>query len=263
MARKALLIGINYIGSRGELNGCINDVINIKKFLKEEFQFQDSEIRVMTEVAESSCNLPTKKNILAGFDWLIENNDENSNLFLHFSGHGTYMIDHSGDEVDGYDEAICPLDYATAGMIVDDDIHDILIKPLKMGAHLFFICDSCHSGTMADLKYTYYISRCETSTSYTVNSDANYRPTACDVILISGCTDDQTSADAIIQGKAQGALTFSFLQTYRKLKAENKPLTYKRLMKNILIEIRKRGFTQIPQISTGKFMDLHSTIRIA
>ena len=31
--KKALLIGINYIGQRGELKGCINDVHNIKDLL--------------------------------------------------------------------------------------------------------------------------------------------------------------------------------------------------------------------------------------
>ena len=37
------------------------------------------------------------------------------------------------------------------------------------------------------------------------------------IIKISGCRDTQTSADAFINGKYQGALTFSFLKTTSKL----------------------------------------------
>ena len=29
--RRAVLIGINYVGQQGELSGCHNDVLNIKK----------------------------------------------------------------------------------------------------------------------------------------------------------------------------------------------------------------------------------------
>ncbi len=36
------------------------------------------------------------------------------------SGHGGQIKDKDGDEVDGYDEVIFPVDYKTAGCIVDD-----------------------------------------------------------------------------------------------------------------------------------------------
>lgn len=37
------------------------------------------------------------------------------------SGHGTQQADRDGDEGDEGDEAICPLDYERAGLIIDDD----------------------------------------------------------------------------------------------------------------------------------------------
>lgn len=40
--------------------------------------------------------------------------------FFHFSGHGGRMKDYDGDEDDGYDETIYPVDHATYGQIVDD-----------------------------------------------------------------------------------------------------------------------------------------------
>jgi hypothetical protein len=40
---------------------------------------------------------------------------------LHSSGHGGQTKDLDGDEDDGFDEVIYPLDFKTAGHIVDDD----------------------------------------------------------------------------------------------------------------------------------------------
>ena len=31
---------------------------------------------------------------------------------------------------DGMDETLCPVDYAKAGVIVDDDVHDVLVRGL-------------------------------------------------------------------------------------------------------------------------------------
>ena len=45
---------------------------------------------------------------------------------LNDPGHGSQVRDLDGDEEDGYDEVICPLDFKTAGPIVDDEMHRIL-----------------------------------------------------------------------------------------------------------------------------------------
>jgi len=68
---------------------------------------------------------------------------------------GSIEQDLDGDEDDGYDEVIYPIDFKTAGHIVDDDIHDILVKPLPPGCRLTAIFDSCHSATAMDLPYIY------------------------------------------------------------------------------------------------------------
>lgn len=50
---------------------------------------------------------------------------------------------------------IYPLDYRVAGHIVDDDMHAIMVRPLRPGVRLTAIFDSCHSGTALDLPYVY------------------------------------------------------------------------------------------------------------
>ena len=65
---------------------------------------------------------------------------------FHYSGHGSQVIDVSGDEPDGKDETICPHDFATEGMILDDDLRKVF-SSLPAGVHLDVILDSCHSGS--------------------------------------------------------------------------------------------------------------------
>ena len=77
-------------------------------------------------------------------------------VFLHYSGHGTKLKDDEhGEEADGYDEALVPLDFQDVGMLRDDDLFDILIKPLPDGVHMVSLMDCCHSGTILDLPYIF------------------------------------------------------------------------------------------------------------
>jgi metacaspase-1 len=60
-----------------------------------------------------------------------------------------------GDEDDGYDEVIYPVDFRQVGHITDDEMHRIMVRPLQAGVRLTAIFDSCHSGTALDLPYIY------------------------------------------------------------------------------------------------------------
>lgn len=70
-------------------------------------------------------------------------------------GHGGQAADTDGDEEDGFDEVIYPVDYQRAGHIVDDELHQILVNTLPAGVRLTAIFDSCHSGSALDLPYVY------------------------------------------------------------------------------------------------------------
>lgn len=67
-----------------------------------------------------------------------------TSLFFHFSGHGGSVRDLNGDEADGMDETILPIDHDRAGQIIDDEIHDVMVRPLQKGVRLTAIFDSCH-----------------------------------------------------------------------------------------------------------------------
>jgi hypothetical protein len=75
---------------------------------------------------------------------------------------------------------------------------------------------------------------------------------AADVIQISGCRDDQTSADAKIDGKATGAASFALLTCLKQNKTQN----YTDLLKNMRQTLQGK-YTQVPQISTAHPIDLN------
>lgn len=104
---------------------------------------------------EEAFKPPTRRNILQAFKWLMEDLKSGDSLVFYFSGHGLRQPDFCEDELDGFDETICPLDFRTNGMISDNDINDILVKPLLPGVTLHAIVDACHSGTVLDLPWVY------------------------------------------------------------------------------------------------------------
>ncbi|ODM14811.1 Metacaspase-1B [Aspergillus cristatus] len=153
--RRALLIGINYLGQPNQLKGCINDVANMSTFLHEKHGYRREDMVILTDDQENPMSIPTKANMLRAMQWLVRDAQPNDSLFIHFSGHGGRTPDLDGDEDDGYDDVIYPVDYRTAGHIVDDDMHAIMVRPLRPGVRLTAIFDSCHSGTALDLPYVY------------------------------------------------------------------------------------------------------------
>ena len=154
--KKALLIGINYFGQRGELRGCINDVNNIKRLITSNgFREDSAHMRILTDDSRNGSMHPTRRNIIEGMNWLVSGAQPNDSLFLHYSGHGSQTEDTDSDEVDGYDETIVPVDSKSAGQIVDDEMNAILVRQLPRGARLTAIFDSCHSATALDLPYVY------------------------------------------------------------------------------------------------------------
>ncbi|KAJ0970836.1 hypothetical protein J5N97_018795 [Dioscorea zingiberensis] len=60
-------------------------------------------------------------------------------LIFHFSGHGSQRRCFKGDEPDGFDETLCSVDCKKDGIIVDNDINEILVRPLPIGAQLHAI----------------------------------------------------------------------------------------------------------------------------
>lgn len=84
--RKALLIGINYFGQRGQLRGCINDVKNMSSYLSSNFGYRSEDMVLLTDDQQNPMSQPTKQNILRAMHWLVKDARPNDSLFFHYSG---------------------------------------------------------------------------------------------------------------------------------------------------------------------------------
>ena len=136
------------------MRGCINDVKNVKNLIMSR-GFHEGDMVILTDDQRDPQYQPTRENIIEGMLWLVEGARPNDSLFFHYSGHGSQSTDYDGDEVDGSDETICPVDYKDAGEIVDDEMNALLVQQLPQGARLTAIFDSCHSATALDLPFVY------------------------------------------------------------------------------------------------------------
>ncbi|KAI9784425.1 MAG: Ca(2+)-dependent cysteine protease [Peltula sp. TS41687] len=283
--RKALLIGINYFNQRGELRGCINDVKNMSTYLNQNFGYAREDMVILTDDQHNPLSQPTKANMLRAMHWLVKDAKPNDSLFFHFSGHGGQTQDHDGDEDDGYDEVIYPVDFRTAGHIVDDEMHRIMVTPLAPGVRLTAIFDSCHSGSALDLPYIYStqgilkkpdlakeagLGLLGMVTAYgrgdlggvantamgllkrvTKGDSANTKAlktktSPADVIMWSGSKDTQTSQDANIGGEATGAMSWAFITALKK----NPQQSYVQLLNSIRTELSAK-YSQKPQLSSS------------
>ncbi|KAL7581059.1 hypothetical protein ACA910_005862 [Epithemia clementina (nom. ined.)] len=151
--RRAVVIAINYVGQQGELSGCHNDGYNMIEYIKNVHGFPEENITILMDDGKQTP--PTKANILAAYRQIVEDSQEGDVVFCHYSGHGGKLRDDDGDEEDGFDETLVPVDYDTKGQIRDDDLFKTLVGPMARGVVMTCLMDCCHSGTVLDLPYRF------------------------------------------------------------------------------------------------------------
>ncbi|KAI9457643.1 caspase domain-containing protein [Lactarius psammicola] len=248
--RKAVCVGINYIGQKNELQGCVNDAQNIYRFLIEKYRYSRSNIIVLTDDATNPRMQPTRKNMLNAMRWLVEDACPDDALVMHYSGHGGRTRDRNGDEVDGWDEVIFPVDYKTAGIITDDELHKVLVDPLPPGCRLTSVFDSCHSASVLDLPFEYH-SNGQLKTSPVSAAFLNAMTSPADVVSFSGSMDSQTSSDVVQGGVAVGAMSYALLKVLNR----NPRISYLDLLRGIRAILNAK-YSQKPQLSSSHIMDM-------
>ncbi|KAF7051576.1 hypothetical protein CFC21_059803 [Triticum aestivum] len=215
--KRAVLVGIKYTNTRAcELRGPINDVKCMRYLLTERFGFANDCVLILTDEERDPCRQPTKANIRMAMHWLVQGCSSGDSLVFQFSGAGAQVPDCDGDERDGMDEAICPVDSFQQGPILDDEINQAIVRPLVHGVKLHAIVDACHSATVLDLPY-----RCTFSKQYGCLRWMDERPLngACKgtsggkAVLISGSSNGKTQMSVLPEPNATiGALTHSFIK---------------------------------------------------
>jgi hypothetical protein len=254
----AVIIGINKYDPNlnADLNGCINDAEGMYDILTNTYNFPKDNVRMLTDYRA------TGESMFERIEWLLSHRVPGDELVLHYSGHGSQVRDRDGDELNDYlDEILCPTDLDWDSPFTDDEITWCFNKKAD-GVFLTFICDSCHSGSITrsignfpsddkieerprfinpplDIKAR---NNSDTLGKHKIGKTLEGPQ---EHVLLSGCRDDQTSSDAYIDGRWQGALTSSLIQTIKA----NPHRDWIAIHADIIALLNSTGYTQKPQLS--------------
>ena len=235
MSGISIHIGLNsvdparYNGWSGQLSGCINDARDMQTIARA-MGYSPS---LMTD------SQATAANVVRAIGQAAQQLNAGDILLLTYSGHGGQVQDANGDEPDGQDETWVLWDR----MLIDDELYALWSR-FRAGVRVFVLSDSCHSGTVTKVRaYEQMMSsdpvakqygRLRNSsaprfrlappevvqTVYEKNRDmydtaqwtsgGTRADVPASIILISGCQDNQLSAD----GDRNGLFTENLLRVW-------------------------------------------------
>jgi len=244
------LVGINtYPGC--PLQGCVNDIQNVKTYITKDLGFSPDKVRVLTNEEATTANI---FELLA---WLIKDAKAGDRRYFHYSGHGAEFAGRDLEkQPDGMNQVICPVDFdwTPEHMIMDVDFVN-LFKTIPSGVLFNFASDSCHSGDLIKAvskkgirPKQYPLVPEAVKTQLAKARVAKLKPKGfvgglLDVGFVSGCRYDQTSADTQEDGQPCGAMTYFYLQVLRAKK--DAPLT--EIVKEMNVRLSAYGYEQQPQ----------------
>jgi hypothetical protein len=173
-------------------------------------------------------------NIVSRITQFVNKTKKGDIVYLHFSTHGQPVEDQNGDEEDGWDESIVPIDaykLYKKGLYegqkhLTDDLLNKYIKKLreKIGStgFLYVVIDACHAGTSSrandetvrgtHVGFTYNNKVFKPSASkkshYRIEASAKLS----DVLFIEACRSDQVNTEIKVDGKRFGPLSYNIAQ---------------------------------------------------
>jgi hypothetical protein len=179
-------------------------------------------------------------------------------VYLHFSTHGQPVEDLNGDEEDGWDESIVPIDaykLYKKGVYegqkhLTDDLLNKYIKKLrdKIGStgFLFVVIDACHAGTSSrandetvrgtHVGFSYNNKVFKPSTSKKTHFRIEASAKQSNVMFIEACRPDQVNTEIKVDGKRYGPLSYNIAQTLSDFTLTTNSCDFIERVKRSLIE---------------------------
>ncbi|MGJ3188794.1 caspase family protein [Paenarthrobacter nitroguajacolicus] len=266
MDKAALCVGINkfkFLPQSSWLQGCVNDAEDLAALLEESYGFPAAGITVLRDAKA------VKKTVLAEVTKLVDAAvaGKLQHIVFTFSSHGTQIPDVGGDEEDSLDEAFACYDINNAGdawdpdtVISDDELATVFAR-LPDGVLMDVVLDTCHSGTglkSLDLlpgRRPRFLPA-PTPRAVIANEDLETR-TLRDIVkaaklstpvLMAACRSDQTAADALIEGRYNGAFTYHFVKSLRG----DGTLGRADILKQVSKGLKAGGFDQVAQLEASR-----------
>ncbi len=243
--RFAVLAGSNYKGTPNELHGCIQDVINMRAML---------EAKGYTIIADLRDSDMSAENWLAALAEMQAKVNATSGAAIaghSHSHHGAQVRDLTGTEPDRLSEVYCAdkFDWTPKTMITDKQMGRH-VSGYRSGVIYWDLADCCHAGdSLRSLwcpgERPRYIPNPELKgfISNLINPmvvSGEERKG----ILLAACRSNQTSADAVIDGKPCGAFTNAFLRAW----GETPGASYRVLMAKATSILSLGGYDQRPEL---------------
>lgn len=163
-------------------------------------------------------------------------------VYLHFSTHGQPIEDLNGDETDGWDEAIVPIDaykiyrkgvYEGKYHLIDDQLNTMLKelrKKIGSTGFIYVVIDACHAGTSSrandeairgtNVGFTPSRKIFKPSPDKKSHYKIEASPKLSHVMFIEACRADQVNREIKVEDKHYGPLSYNIAQTLSA-----KPLT--------------------------------------
>jgi hypothetical protein len=204
----------------------------------------------------------TYSNITSQLSRFINGTRKGDIVYLHFSTHGQPVEDLDGDEEDGWDESIVPIDaykyfkkgrYEGKSHLIDDQLNKYVKKIReKIGTtgFLYVIIDACHAGTSSRANDETVRG---TKVGFTYNNNKVFKPSAqkkshykiedsskmSQVMFLEACRPDQVNTEIKVGDKRYGPLSYNIAKAL-----EAKPISTNanEFLNNVKASIMKGGY---------------------
>lgn len=232
------------------------DLTALKQTLIRKFGFAPTDIKTL-----NTKEATTHAAIVKAFRDLSAQVQTGDIVYLHYSGHGSQILDDNGDEIDGLDESIVPSDYVTrqdgAKNIRDDEIGKFLDElKAKNPASVTFTFDSCFSGTItrgggryAERGESYKGKKPKINPAAKANDGTGLLENgklSNGFVVISATRSDQTAKECDDdKNGSMGALTYALVKAFS---AATPRTTYEDLFESVQNTVGQRVQAQNPQI---------------
>lgn len=227
--KRAFMVGISHYDTAltgyqwNNING-VEDIKLLEPILKKQGFYLTT---LMDEQA-------TYQNITTQLSSFINKTKKGDIVYLHFSTHGQPVEDLNGDEEDGWDESIIPIDayklykrgtYEGKNHLLDDQINKYVKKlreKIGPSGFLYVVIDACHAGTSSrandetvrgtKVGFTYNNKVFKPSVSKQSNYKVEASAKMANVLFIEACRPNQVNMEIKVGDKRYGPLSYNIAQ---------------------------------------------------
>ena len=239
--RYAILAGSNFVGTQNQLEGCINDLKDVREII------EPTGVIILADLRDKQMTTANWKAALQKAASIAVAGD----VIGHFhSHHGAQIKDYN--DPDGLAEIYCPddFDWSTEHMITDKWMA-ALLKTLKPGVVWLDWADCCHAGDSLKAFWDKderpkYIPNPELEGIKFKSVSGPMVVSGADRngILLAACRSGQTSSDCRMGGRPCGAFTNAMISSVNNLPNGN----YEEMMIRATQLLSLNGFEQRPEI---------------